>query len=179
MKKKLFVLLAVIVVLSVLPTIVLATPPDSVHGRWCYTIPVEGEHKIAGKNEFYDIYSSDAWLVDEGFLGFSGFSESYGSMHIQLPSGPTMFQAETFLDPVTVAGKTGTLEMRVTGRIPKGGGFPDYEGKWVITNGTGELVGLRGQGSWQNVEFYHPDCLELDEGFIASVTYEGSIHFEE
>ena len=179
MKKELVVLLVVIMVLSVFPVVALATPPDNVQGRWCYGFLVEGEHKIVGQNEFYDLDSSDAWLVDEGFLGFSGLSESYGWVKTQPSTGHTILQTETFLDPVTVAGKTGTLEMRVSGWIPTGGGFPDYEGVWVITNGTGELADLHGQGSWQNVELYHPDCLELDEGYIASVTYEGSIHFED
>ena len=178
MKKKLFVLLAVIMVLLMVSMSALATPPDNnVQGRWCYGYFEEGEHKIAGGNEFYDMDSSDAWIVDEGYLGFSGFSESFGRVQVH-PSGYTLLKTDTFLDPVTVDGRTGTLEMKVNGWLPVGGDLSDYEGLWVITTGTGELKGLQGRGTWGGVESNNPKCLDIDNGFLFSVPYSGSVHFE-
>jgi len=173
MKKKLFVLLAVSMVLSIVWMPAFATTPDNtVEGRWCYGYLEEGEHKIAGKNEFYDMDSSDGWIGT-----FNGFSRSDGRVQVH-PSGYTLLKTDVFLYEVTVDGKTGTLEMRVNGWLPAGGALSDYEGDWVITSGTGELAGLHGQGTWGGVELFNSECEAIDTGFFASVPYSGSIHFD-
>jgi hypothetical protein len=178
MKKKLFVLLVVTMVLIVVAMPATATPPDNVGGRWCYGYLEEGEHKVVGRNEFFDLDSSDGWIEDIiGKNGFLGFSKSYGRVQVH-PSGYTLLKTDVFLDPVTFNGKTGTLEMRVNGWLPAGGDYSEYEGMWVITGGTDELAGLHGQGRWGGVVFNNTDCLDVDSGFIASVPYWGSVHFD-
>lgn len=173
MKKKLFVLLAVILILSVVTITALATPPDNeVGGRWCYGNLVEGEHKIAGRNEFYDLDDSGAWIGT-----FEGYSSDEGRVQIH-PSGYTILKSNVSFESVVVDGKTGGLEMRINGWLPVGGDLSDYEGLWVITSGTGELAGLQGQGTWGGVELFNSECSAIDEIFFASVPYSGSIHFE-
>jgi hypothetical protein len=173
MKKKLFVLLAVIMVLSIVSMPAFATPPDNtVEGRWCYGYIEEGEHKIAGSNEFFDLDSTDGWTGT-----FNGLGSSDGRVRVH-PSGYTLLKSDVTLHAVTVDDKTGTLEMRINGWLPAGGAYSDYEGLWVITSGTGELAGLHGQGTWGGVEFGNPVCTDIDDGFIASVPYSGSIHLD-
>ena len=175
MKKKLFVLLAVIMVLSMLSIPALAGPPDnSVEGRWCYGDLVEGEHKISGRNEFYDLDDSGAWLGT-----FEGFSSDDGRVQVH-PSGFILLKTTSSLEPVEVGGKTGGLEMRVNGWLPVGAALSEYEGLWVITSGTGELAGLRGQGTWGGVEIFNPDCMAIEPigTYWVSVPYSGNIHFE-
>jgi len=173
MKKKLFVLLGVIMVLSIVSMPAFATPPDdTVEGRWCYGYFEEGEHKIAGRNEFYDLDTTDAWIGT-----FDGLGSSDGRVQLH-PSGYTLLKSDAFLNAVTVDGKTGNLEMRINGWLPAGGALSDYEGLWVITNGTDELAGLRGQGTWGGVEFGNSLCTDIDVNLIASVPYSGSIHFD-
>ena len=173
MKKKLFVLLAVIMVLSMLSIPALAGPPDnSVEGRWCYGDIVEGERKISGGNEFYDLDDSGAWIGT-----FEGYSSDDGRIQVHA-SGFTLFKSTVSFESVEVDGKSGGLEMRINGWL-QGADISDYEGLWVITGGTGELAGLRGRGTWGGIEVFNPLCSAIDEGqFFASVPYEGYIHFE-
>jgi hypothetical protein len=173
MKKTLFVLMIAVIAILVVVMPATATPPDtSVSGRWCYGYLEEGEHKSLGQNVFYTLDSTDAWLGT-----FVGSSQSYGIVLIH-PSGYTLLKDDVYLDPVTVDGKTGTLQMRVNGWLPAGADYDAYEGTWVINGGTGDLANLHGQGTWVNVEFLNSECTAIDTGLIASVTYSGSIHFD-
>ncbi len=174
MKKKLFVLLAVIMVLSMVSMSALATPPDnSVAGRWCYGEIVGGEEKIAGGNFFQNLDDSGAWIGT-----FEGYSSDDGRLQVH-PSGYTLFKSTISFEKVKVGGKEGGLEMRVNGWLPAGAGYSEYEGLWVITRATGDLTGLHGRGTWGGVVFDNEECAAIDEGkFFASTPYEGSIHFE-
>jgi len=175
MKKKLFVLLAVIMVLSIVSMPAFATPPDNtVEGRWCYGYLEYGETKFAGGNQFFDLDTTDGWTGT-----FDGLGSSDGRVRVH-PSGYTLLKSDAFLNEVTVAGKTGNLEMRINGWLPAGDppNYEDYEGLWVITSGTGELAGLHGRGTWGGVEFGNSLCTDIDVNLIASVPYSGSIHFD-
>jgi hypothetical protein len=174
MKKTIFMLLAVMMLLIILTIPALATQPDnSVEGRWCYGNLQEGDHKIAGGNEFYDLNDSGAW-----FGNFNGYSDDQGRI-IQHASGYLLFKSHVTFASVEVGGKSGGLEMQINGWLPVGGEYSDYEGLWVITKATGELKGLNGQGTWGGVEFFNNECLTTyGDTYFVSVPYWGSIHFE-
>jgi hypothetical protein len=180
MKKKLFVLLTMIMVLSLMSIPALAGPPDnSVDGRWCYGNIVYGEPKISGGNAFYDLDDDGAWIGT-----FEGFSSDDGRV-LEHKSGYLLFKSTvSFKSPVKVGNQEyeGDLEMSINGWLPVGAGIEEYEGLWVITRTTGELKGLVGQGTWGGIEENHPDCLAIESDppiiFFASVPYKGNIHFE-
>lgn len=174
MKKKLFVLLAVILLLSLGALPALAGPPDnSVDGRWCYGEILQEEEKISGGNVFYNLDDSGAWIGT-----FNGYSSDDGRLIVH-SSGYTLFKSTVSFESVQVGGKEGGLEMRINGWLPMGAELSEYEGLWVITRATGELAGLRGQGTWGGIEIGNPLCSAIDGGiFFVSVPYSGNIHFE-
>jgi hypothetical protein len=173
MKKKLFITLAVVILLSLGALPALASPPDdSVEGRWCYGEIIQEEEKTAGGNTFYNLDDSGAW-----YGTFNGYSSDDGRLIVH-SSGYTLLKTKVTFESVQVDGKEGSLEMRVNGWLPYGGELSDYHGRWVITKATGGLAGLRGQGTWGGVALFHPECLAIDDGqYFASVPYWGEIHF--
>ncbi len=156
MKKKLFVLLAVIMVLSIVSC---SSPTDSPEGEveadgvWCYMPVFERLKPIA-----FEPYEGDPGkqfvqipYVSEWTGTFTGPSMDYGLLvaHILDPNAPsvpmTFIEAASFAD-VEVDGKVGGLEMNAIGDRPDP--TSDWRGTWVITSGTGELENLRGHGTF-------------------------------
>jgi hypothetical protein len=173
MKKKLFVLLVVIMLLTIVTVPAFATKPDdNVEGRWCYGNIVQEELKTSGGNIFYNLDDNGAWIGT-----FKGYSSDDGSTIVH-SSGLTTFKSNVTFESVEVGGKTGGLEIRVNGWV-LGEDISGYEGLWVITGATGDLSGLHGQGTWGGIELFNPSCSAIDDGmYFASVPYSGSIHFE-
>ena len=190
MKKKLFVLLAVILILSTVAIAASATPPENAQGYWYYRPtkdPFLGA-KFANGNMFLTIADEGFWTGT--FNGDVNCSEDLPEIEppdilaencgvstdigwVVIHSNESWFyRGIVSLDPVTVDGKLGTLEMRVSGSRPDA--LTDWDGgKWVITGGTGELAGLRGQGTWSG-----PGWLGIDPNVYGVIPYSGNIHFE-
>ncbi len=156
MSKKLFVLLAVIMILSLVSCSAPTNPPEGeveADGIWCYQPvferlkpitfdPYEGE---PGK-EFLQVPYLSKWTGT-----FTGTSTDYGLLigHIldpNAPSAPMAFVDAAWFTDVEVDGKVGDLGMDAVGDRPDP--TSDWRGTWAITSGTGELVGLRGHGTF-------------------------------
>ena len=145
MKKKLFVLLTMIMVLSLMSIPALAGPPDNnASGDWCYELIPSTDVKVAGGNTFVlDFNDNGHW---NGTFDGDSFDDGWIVMRAR---GYWFFKTTVSFDDVTVLGKTGGLEMRVNGWIPADWeSFSEYEGLWVITRATGDLRGLVGRGTW-------------------------------
>jgi hypothetical protein len=166
MSKRLFVLLAAIVVLSLVSIPALAGPPEDAFGKWCYVPETMTVEKVVDGNQFFTSTDTGTWTGT-----FDGESDDacYSVLH---SSGHWWGRCTVSFASVTVDGATGGLEMRVLVSLPDAAD-PDaeWDGKWVIAGGTGDLKDLRGQGSmsgpgWQG----GPACGELE--------YWGIYHFE-
>ena len=106
MKKRLFVLLAVIVVLSVASIPTLAGPPVDAEGVWCYipdlaTWVVEKE---AGGNQFITVTEYAVWT---GTFDGESVDHCRAAFH---PSGAMTAFCEISFASVTVGDKTGALD---------------------------------------------------------------------
>jgi hypothetical protein len=162
MKKMSLTLLTLLVILSVLSVPALAGPPTDAEGVWKYT-PYTVSVRVADGNTFIESFEDGEWTGT-----FEGISTEDGHVVIHR-SGFWSFRAIVSFSEVTVDGKSGTLEMSVVGDRPDG--LSDWEGKWVILSGTGELASLRGQGTW-----WGPGA--PGEGEQGDIYYAGRIHFE-
>ena len=164
MKKKLFVLLAIVMVLSIVSITTFAGPPEDAEGVWYYRPTGPPGEKFAGGNTFLTISDEGYWTGT-----FAGDSTDIGKVAIH-SKGHWIYKGVVTFASVTVAGKTGGLEMRVQGRRPNA--LAEWDGKWVITGSSGDLAGLQGQGTW-----WGPGWLG-DPTVYGIVSYSGNIHFE-
>ena len=139
----------------------LAGPPEKAEGLWQYQ-PFILEVKEAGCNTFMKTFENGLWTGT-----FEGSSTEDGKVVIHC-SGAWSFNAIVSFEG-SVAGRTGTLTMSVVGSRPDG--LSDWEGKYVILSGTGELASLRGQGIWWGPGASAP-------GTWGDIYYEGNYHFE-
>ncbi len=147
MKKKLFILLAVIVVLFLasIPALARTNRPKTPDGIWCYT-PILDELFTISDYDGEKVYMN---LVETGdWTGvFEGTSTDYGVVifpNAEVP--PTLFAGSVVFDEVEVDGAIGSVEMDVHGGRPDP--FGDWDGTWIITSAAGELEGLQGHGDW-------------------------------
>ena len=175
MNKKLFVLLAVIMVLSMVSIPGLASPPENAEGDWYY-LPRLAEMVVrgAGGNTIISTVEDSEWngtfhgeTEDCVVLDDCAVSVDYGKIVFH-SSGRANFAGVVSFPSVTVDGKTGGLEMRVNG-VKHG---PEWEGRWVITGGDLHQSGLRGKGTW-----WGPGWQEDPEEW-GEIHYSGNIHFE-
>jgi hypothetical protein len=163
MKKKLFVLLAVILVLSTVSVSGCANPDDdNTDGVWCYMPLFERIKPIT-----FDPYEGDPSkqylqvpYVSEWSGTFNGSSTDYGLiigrvLDPDAASVPMSFVDAASFASVEVGGKVGGLEMDVIGYRPDEAS--DWRGTWVITNGTDELEGLQGHGTFWGPGWLAPD----------------------
>ena len=162
MKKMLLTLLTLSVILSMLLIPALAGPPTAAAGVWKYT-PYIVAVRVADGNTFLETFEEGEWTGT-----FEGESTEDGHVVIHT-SGFWSFRGTVSFSQVTVAGKSGTLEMSVVGKRPDV--FTDWQGKWVILSGTGDLATLRGQGTW-----WGPGSPGV--GQQGDIYYAGQIHFE-
>jgi hypothetical protein len=173
MKKRLFVLLAVIVVLSMASTPALAVPPEDAGGVWCYMPATLVVEKVVGGNQFWTTSDVGYW-TGTFHSGVSPEDPAVSEDHCSAvlhSSGYLWGHCTVSFAAVTVDGQTGGLEMSVLLSQPYAGA--EWDGKWVITGGTGDLNELRGQGTMSGPG-YNPEEPE-DCGVI---DYSGNYHFE-
>jgi hypothetical protein len=163
MKKKLLILIVVLLALSMIAIPTLAGEHHAASGTWWYRPSQPPEEKMAGGNLHMKIADEGYW---EGT--FDGLSTDYGFAIIHR-AGHWTYKGWVLLDPVTVDGKTGSIEMRVNGSRPDM--FSDWTGMWVIIGGTGELENLRGQGTWWGPGW------QGDPDFYGEIPYAGNYHF--
>jgi hypothetical protein len=162
MKRMLLTLLTLSVILSMLSVPALAGPPTAAEGLWQYK-PTILDERVADGNIFLETSEEGIWTGT-----FEGESTEAGHVVIH-SSGFWSFRAIVSFSEVTVDDKTGTLEMSVVGKRPDAGS--DWQGRWVILGGTGELATLRGQGTWWGPGAPGP-------GEWGDIPYAGQIHFE-
>lgn len=161
MKKQLFGLLLVVLLLAVSVIPALAGMPKEAGGLWQY-IPAIESTRYANGNTFYETTEVGRWTGT-----FNGGSLEEGNVVI-LNSGGWLFHSIVIFDQVTVDDKTGSLQMRVDGSRPSANS--DWVGKWVIIEGGGELQNLHGQGNW-----WGPGFSPGDEW--GDIYYDGNYHF--
>lgn len=129
----------VVIVLSALAVPVLAKKDREPDGLWQY-LPHVLDMRVAGGNTFLTTWEDGVWTGV-----FEGASREDGRVVIHR-SEAWSFKATVTFQSVTVLGKTGSLVMSVLGKRPDG--TSDWEGKWTIDSGTGDLAALRGHGTW-------------------------------
>lgn len=164
MRKKRSALLTLGVVALLVATAmpVQAGQPQDGGGLWQYTPTVVGERQ-AGCNLILTTTEAAIWTGT-----FEGESTEAGRVIFHC-SGSASFKATVTFDEVTVDGKTGSLEMSVTGRFPAGG--TEWDGRGTILSGTGDLENLRGQIKWWGPGAPGP-------GEQGDIYYSSKIHFE-
>lgn len=159
MKKILTALFLVCLILLGLSLPVFAGAPIDVEGFFTYTFEC-GEPWFAGSNTFMSCTDEETWTGDligvattDYVIVFHGEDFSAGN-----------FTSRGLFDGL-VEGKDGTIEIKLTGQMNKGATL--WKGTWRIVQGTGELEGAHGQGSW-----WGPVNTE------GEFKYEGKVHFK-
>ena len=66
-------------------------------------------------------------------------------------------------------GASGTMVMSVNGSKPTS--LSEWQGRWVIVSGAGELETLRGQGNWWGLGWLG------DPDVPGVISYDGQVHF--
>ena len=159
MNKKLIILLIVIVLLVMVSVTAFANNPDKkkkADGVWCY-LPVFDRLKPI----MFDPYEGDPGkqflqvpYVSKWTGTINGSSTDYGLLigHIldpKAPSAPMAFVDAAWFTDAEVDGKVGDLGMDTIGdRIKPNDPTAGWIGTWVITSGSGELEGLKGNGTF-------------------------------
>jgi hypothetical protein len=159
MKKMLFTLLTVVMVLSTLAVPAFAEPPATVSGYFDYTFEVQ-EVREADGNQFLYATEDEDWQGD-----FVGTGDATFTVGIFSSGFWNVWLRSTFTGTV-LGDKEGTMVLQLVGKKPAG---EDWYGQWVIISGTGDLANARGRGTWGGPGFgaEGPD-----------ITYSGQIHFE-
>lgn len=162
MKKVLLLtLLTVCMVLPMGSLPVYATPPTEVSGIFDMAVITVTGSRTAGPNTF--IYGTDVEVWQDDLVGVGKTEWVVRMVHA---SGVVTFSSLGVFTGTVLGSDEGTMEYRLTGQIPPGGG--DWYGQWVILGGTGGLANVRGQGTW-----WGPGM-----GFDPDHWYEGQVHFD-
>ncbi len=113
-----------------------------------------------------NLFTTGSW-ISKWTGTFTGKSSDIG-FAIFHDDGPAIFIDALKFESAEVDGKSGGLELYVLGS----GAIGDWKGTWLVTGATGELVGLRGQGTWEGPGW------DGDPEVMGEVSYSGNIHFE-
>ena len=178
MKKVTLTVLSLATVLTMFSMPTLAGPPAGAEGLWQYqpfvkVYGADGEcvPPTGAAGEVPCIETHDGNTVMYTFENgkwegtFDGISTEDGKV-VVYSSGALSFDAIVSFEG-EVDGKFGTLQMSVNGRWTDLG--TEWQGRWVIISGTGDLANARGGGTWGGPGFGAdgPD-----------IWYSGQIHFE-
>jgi hypothetical protein len=166
MKKKLFVLLAVIMVLSLMliPACTPTAEDENAEGVWSYLPAGPPIVDVVGPHTFMTISDAGDWTGT-----ITGSADDFGEVAIH-SSGPWYYNGTVPFDSVTVNGRMGGLLISVYGSRPNADA--EWDGTWIIISGKGDLAGLRGHGTWEGPGW------QGDPEVPGVVNYSGSIRFE-
>jgi hypothetical protein len=170
--------LATVLLMFSMPT--LAGPPAGAEGLWQYqpfpkVYDADGEcvPPTGAPGEVPCIETHDGNTVIYTFENgkwegtFNGISTEDGKV-VVYSSGALSFNAIVSFEG-EVDGKFGTMQMSVNGR--RTDVFTEWQGRWVIISGTGELSTLHGQGTWRGPG-------SPGWGVWGDIDYAGKVHFE-
>ena len=127
---------------------------DQASGTWTYTAAMIDTREVGDYTYVFGEENSTLTGTFEGtsYDVFIVVVDPSGIRH--LPTLTMYFEGE-------VNGKSGTLTVMCVG--VKSGDPQEWFGDWEIISGTGDLIGLQGEGTWW--------------GPSGSLSYEGQIHF--
>ncbi len=181
MKKMTVGLLTLVMLLSAFSVLAHATPPTEVAGELRYMarfkvyddsgqcVPPDGPEdprppciRMADGNMFAETFEDAVW--GGAFVGVTT-----DDCKVVIHSSGAWFYKAIASFQGTVDGREGTLQMSMAGSRPSGDA--EWQGRWVILGGDGELATLRGQGTWSG--FGAPDVWVWGD-----ISYEGKIHFD-
>ena len=148
-------LLCLIALFTISIPLVFASPPVPASGEWTYVVTYIEDIKTANGKTFRYGEEIGTWTGT-----FTGTSFDYFEVIIH-PKGFVTCQGRIAFTG-TVSGKSGTMEILFVGK--KDLTVNLWSGKWVILDGTGELTGIHGKGTW--------------EGPSYNLDYIGCIHFD-
>lgn len=154
--RRLIALMALVFTLVLAPAVLsYAMPPEPASGTWTYVLTHLEVTKEAGDNIFRYGEEIGTWHGT-----FEGTSEDYFELVVH-PKGFVTCQGRIDFEG-SVNGRSGTMVILFVGKKNLETGL--WSGKWVILNGAGDLVNLRGHGTWDGPSF--------------SLEYAGQIHFD-
>ena len=143
----------------------------SVEGQWLYLPDPFIDDRVVDGNLLVTVIDKAKWTG--GFLGTStdigpAVFHASGSVNYE---GTVSFEGKVLDDATSTLLGEGTLKISVAGSKSAKVG-DEWQGKWVILSGTGNLEALRGHGSWWGPG-YNPD-IPTEYGVI---DYDGKVHF--
>lgn len=143
-----------------------ASAAIAVSGTWtdCNLNP---DFRAAGPNLIGTVRITETFFGD-----FDGTYEGIERNVVFADGGAVFFGVGVFTG--SVAGRTGTVTYRYQGILPSSGPFRAH---WVVSNGTGGLSTLRGQGTFDGVFDASVACPAENFAGSFSGSYEGSVHF--
>jgi hypothetical protein len=181
MKKMALSLLTLVVLLTAFSALAHATLPTEVAGELSYMarfkvhddsgqcVPPDDPEdprtpciRMADGNTFAETYEDAVWTG-----GFAGVTTDDCRVVIH-SSGAWSYKAIASFQG-TVGDREGTLQIAMDGKRPSGDA--EWQGRWMILDGDGELATLHGQGTWSG--FGAPDVWVWGD-----ISYEGKIHFD-
>jgi hypothetical protein len=147
-------------------SLVLATKPIPVEGKWRATGATSLGTKYAGGNRISCSEVEGEYFegpMDGTFVHTLTNIRHYGEPEQENPYKYNWKMERTFEG--TVNDKEGTLLIHLNAKGISGGSPGTLKGTWVIISGTGDLANLRGQGTFTNAG-------------MGVFSYKGQIHFD-
>jgi len=149
----------------------LATKPTYVSGYMKY-IPKIIDWRWDDEGNLHLDTTEEGWWYDDydNLIGHSYDEPCRVVIHGAIGFPPTNWDFRWYTAIATfeyfmVDGKSGGLVMRLHGKSGEPGS--EWSGEWVILEGTEELEGIHGQGTWSGLGYPAGD-----------IPYEGWIHFD-
>ena len=171
MRKKLSLALLMCIVALLSPLLTPAAHSQTVEGTFEYNVEFVYQEEAHGKTFFYLI--EHEWWTGT----FDGTAHAVFVLIVNEAGVETVDLLSNFTG--TVTGKTGSLVIYLIGEKPSS--EEDWVGNWEIVRGIGELVNLRGQGTWGGPGYEGPDTPDrnwdpLGEGNTRpDIWYKGTI----
>jgi hypothetical protein len=160
MKKRLKTLLLVCLVLLTASLPAYATTPAEVSGDFDY-LPTIVHDEFRGGNWFVWATDVEWWSGD---LVGTATSEYMAVFH---RSGAATFSGKGVFEGSVLGSDTGTLEYQITGILQAGA--TEWQGSFVMGNGTGGLANAHVEGSWWGPGWPNPSPM---------CSWEGLVHFD-
>jgi hypothetical protein len=142
--------------------------PTEVHGNFTYEPACAFPGEALGVNLFVPCTDTETWTEPldgtptTGYVDGTAWTEYWLIWNTR--SEVLVFSSQGEFDGSVLGSDRGIAEVRLTG-ISKDGA-KQWQGTWLIGQGSGGLEGVHGEGTW-----YGPD----DEGRF---TYDGLVHFD-